>query len=410
MKRYAQVGTSYRGYMMYASNLVKEFGDCAELVGLCDLNPKRAAVYNSELGTNIPIFTDFEEMINTVKPDVVIVTTIDRWHHEYIIKAMEMGCDVISEKPLTIDAEKYKLIAEAKERTGRELTVTFNLRFAPFPYRVKELISEGVIGDILSVNFEWILDTVHGADYFRRWHRYKENSGGLLVHKSTHHFDLMNWYLNQDPVAVNAFGGTKFYGKNGEKRGERCLTCQYKKECPYYFDIDSDDFMKKLYHDVEDVDGYYRDRCIFAEDITAEDSIALNIEYNKGTVVSYSLTTHTPYEGYRMCFNGTKGRMVVENFCRMIDTNHADEMTKKITIYNRLGEEIVYNYPINDTRLGGHGGGDIRLLNMIIRGGVEDPLGQQAGLHEGAMSIMIGIAGNVSMKENRRVTIEELMK
>ena len=410
MKRYAQVGTSYRGYMMYASNIVKEFGDCAQLVGLCDLNPKRAAVYNSELGTNIPIFTDFEEMINTVKPDVVIVTTIDRWHHEYIIKAMEMGCDVISEKPLTIDAEKYKLIAEAKERTGRNLIVTFNLRFAPFPYRVKEIISEGVLGDILNVNFEWILDTVHGADYFRRWHRYKDNSGGLLVHKSTHHFDLMNWYLDQDPVAVNAFGGTKFYGKNGKIRGERCLTCPHKKTCEYYFDIESDDFMKKLYMDVEDVDGYYRDRCVFAEDITAEDSVALNIEYSKGTVVSYSLAAHTPYEGFKMCFNGTKGRMVVKNYSRMIDTNHADVMVKKITIYNRLGEEIVYNYSTDEKRLGAHGGGDIRLLNMILRGGIEDPLKQQAGLHEGAMSIMIGIAGNVSMKENRRVTIEELMK
>lgn len=129
-----------------------------------------------------------------LKPDIVIVTTTDRYHHEYIIKALEMDCDVITEKPMTIDEEKCNAILEAEKRTKRNVTVTFNMRFAPLIMRIKEILKQDTIGQILSVHFEWFLDTSHGADYFRRWHRRKENSGGLLIHKSTHHFDVVNWF------------------------------------------------------------------------------------------------------------------------------------------------------------------------------------------------------------------------
>ena len=99
------------------------------------------------------------------------------------------------------------------------------------------MLREGIIGEILNIDLEWILDTVHGADYFRRWHRYMKNSGGLLVHKATHHFDLINWWMEDEPVKVSAFGNRRFYGLTRIKRGERCLTCQYKGDCEFYWDI-----------------------------------------------------------------------------------------------------------------------------------------------------------------------------
>lgn len=161
---------------------------------------------------------DFDEMIRTEKPDVVIVTTIDRTHHHYIIRAMELGCDVITEKPMTVDEDKCQQIIDTVERTGQKVRVTFNYRYSPHATKVRELIRDGVIGDVLHVNFEWLLDTRHGADYFRRWHRDKRNSGGLLVHKSTHHFDLVNFWLNSEPKTVFAMGDLLFYGKeNAEK-------------------------------------------------------------------------------------------------------------------------------------------------------------------------------------------------
>ena len=106
---------------------------------------------------------------------------------------------------MTTTPEKIARILEAERRTGRRVDVSFNYRFAPTAARIKELLLAGEIGEVLSVDFHWYLDTRHGADYFRRWHAYRDRSGSLFVHKATHHFDLLNWYLDSDPEAVSAF-------------------------------------------------------------------------------------------------------------------------------------------------------------------------------------------------------------
>ena len=195
----------------------------------------------------------FEKMILEQKPDVVIVTTIDRVHHKYIIKAMEMGCDVISEKPMTVDDDKCNEILDAIERTGKNLRVSFNYRYAPHHSKLREIIAEGTIGDVKQIHFEWLLNTTHGADYFRRWHRDKRNSGGLLVHKSTHHFDVISWIMgNKIPRSVFAHCFLDVYGKNGEYRAECCHKCEHTKKCPFYFDLSANEFNKKYYLDIED--------------------------------------------------------------------------------------------------------------------------------------------------------------
>ena len=107
---------------------------------------------------------------------------------------------------MTIDAEKCQSVLDTRRSTGRRLRVAFNYRYSPVRTQVKELLMSGVIGDVLSVDFHWMLDTHHGADYFRRWHSQKKLSGGLMVHKATHHFDLVNWWLSAVPVSVRATG------------------------------------------------------------------------------------------------------------------------------------------------------------------------------------------------------------
>ena len=104
----------------------------------------------------------------------------------------------------------------------------------------------GGIGEITAVDFRWYLDRVHGADYFRRWHRGKDQSGGLLVHKATHHFDLANWWVASHPATISALGSRRFYipatadalGLSGH--GERCHDCARSAECPYRLDLDDD--------------------------------------------------------------------------------------------------------------------------------------------------------------------------
>src|SRR5205823_6578626 len=130
-KRYAAVGTGGR-CRMFIDAILGEYREHAELVGLCDISQTRMDYYNQQNKEKFntppaPTFLadQFDRMIAQTKPDVVIVTTVDAYHHQYIIRAMERGCDAITEKPMTVDAEKAKAILDAVQRTGRNLRVAF---------------------------------------------------------------------------------------------------------------------------------------------------------------------------------------------------------------------------------------------------------------------------------------------
>ncbi len=406
-KRYALIGASLRAVHMFAKPILDELSDVAEIVGIYDTNCKRAQTVKEMAELPCPVYTDFDRMIAETKPDSGIITTVDRYHHEYIIRCLEAGMDAITEKPMTIDAEKCRAILEAEKRTGRTVIVTFNYRFTPYTTAVKKTISDGAIGDVLNVDFEYMLDTIHGADYFRRWHRRKENSGGLLVHKSTHHFDLVNWWIEEEPLEVMAYGTRRFYGPTRTERGERCLTCNHKMTCEYYMDIEAGPLgldMKKLYRDCEDADGYYRDRCVFSEEIDIEDTMSVNVKYSKGALLSYSLIAHSPYEGWKASINGAKGRLEIAEYHR---GHRAEEPCNYIDLYDRQGVKINHAIPKGK---GGHGGGDKLLRAMVFREGIPDPLGHQADSIAGAASILIGAAGNVSIKEGRNVRINDLVQ
>ncbi len=424
MKKVVLVGTGHRGTQAYIQPMLNELKDCVQLLGVYDLSPTRAHAALQWVGApDIPVFDSFDAMLDATHPDYVVVTTRDCTHEQYIVRALEKGYDVVSEKPMTTDDVMMNHILQTEKATGHRVIVTFNCRFMPIFIRIKELLSSGVIGDILSVHYEWLLDTSHGADYFRRWHAERKNSGSLLIHKATHHFDLLNWWLDDEPEAVNAFGTQRFYGPHREKRSVRCTGCPYAKECEFYMDLAGDPFYKMIYVDAEvDGDHYVRDQCVFGDRIDIEDSVAVNIKYKKGCVVSYSLTAHSPTEGCKVVFNGTKGRLELH---RLESGYHEDDPMKFIRIYNRLGEKIEYKVKKNSMatqtmtgmdqvtkdNAGGHGGSDPVLRAMIFRApkGTPDPLHQMADSRAGAYSCAIGIAANKSMKEHRQVQVAEFL-
>ena len=262
-KTYALVGTGGRARMFYEA-ILGPHREHSRLVALCDTNQIRMDYTNGVIerefkGQPVPTFkaADFADMIRQHKPDTVIVTSIDRTHHQYIIAALEAGCDVITEKPMTTDPEKCQAILDAVDRTGKSVRVTFNYRYAPHNSALRELVASGAIGTPTSVHFEWLLDTRHGADYFRRWHRDKRNSGGLMVHKSTHHFDLVNFWLGSQPDTVFAMGDLKFYGRaNAEERGvstpyTRTTGVDAAKDDKFAIDLTANPVQKGLYWDAE---------------------------------------------------------------------------------------------------------------------------------------------------------------
>ena len=393
MKKYVQVGCGSRGIFSYSVPLVKEYGEYGELCGVFDINPKRAALVSEYTGKEIPVFDDFTKMLNETKPDTVIVTSIDSSHDRYAIEALNYGCDVICEKPLTTTFEKTLAIKEAEEKSGKKVTVTFNLRFHPFFKELKKTVASGILGDILSVHYEWMLGETHGSSYFHRWHSERAKSGSLLIHKSTHHFDIANWLLEQTPVSVNAYGTRRVYGDAGKAPAQRCLNCG--ERCKFYVDITQDE-LKRLYLDCEDADGYLRDRCVFSEKVDIEDTVSVNVLYSGGTVMSYTLSAFSPYEGMRIVLTGTKGRMEATNIDNVID------------IFLNDGRKIKTEVP--KAAEANHGGADVQLRDHIFKGTPTEIPDQSADLGAGMMSVGIGMAANVSMKEKRSVCLREFFK
>ncbi len=422
-KRYAQVGLGGRS-RMYLKGVVAGYAETSEMVALCDLNKGRLqlALENARSWGGDPKgypARDFDRMIAETQPDTVIVTTKDCYHDDYIVRAMELGCDVITEKPMTTDAQKAQRIIDAQRETGQQCRVTFNYRYSPPRTQVKALLMTGVIGNILSLDFHWLLDIRHGADYFRRWHRNKENSGGLMVHKATHHFDLVNWWLSTVPEAVLAQGHRRFYTPQTadryglQERTERCLTCPETK-CRFRLDIESIDGLKRLYRDNEVYDGYFRDRCVFSDLIDIEDTMNVLVNYANGTKMSYSLNAFMPWEGYIVSFNGTRGRLehkTVESSYISADGSVPGQTLERGT-YIRVIPHFGPAYDVDIwTSKGGHGGGDRHILEDLFGAAPpEDPYLRAADQRGGAYSILTGVAANQSMATGQLVRIDDLVQ
>jgi predicted dehydrogenase len=341
-------------------------------------------------------------MMRETKPEILMVMTVDNTHHEFIIKGMEMGADIITEKPLTTDETKCQAILEAQKRTGKNIRVTFNYRYSPHRVKIYELLRANAIGKITSVDFHWYLDTSHGADYFRRWHRLREKGGSLLVHKASHHFDLLNWWIDSDPEEVFGYGALEFYGKNNSFRHTNCRTCPHTKNCDFFWDITKNPGLMKLYVENEKYDGYLRDGCVWKEDIDIFDKMAVQIKYANKVQVSYSLTAYSPYEGYRISFNGTKGKIdawIKER--QPWDEEGFDE----IQLTSNFGKREIFK--ISNTE-GGHGGGDERMKQHIFLPNQQDTYRQAAGLRDGALAILTGIAARNSIDSGKPVKIADL--
>ncbi|GAA4913642.1 Gfo/Idh/MocA family oxidoreductase [Nesterenkonia rhizosphaerae] len=430
--RYVILGMGNR-CQMYIDAISGPHADIAELVALADTNPGRVQYYADlvaeQHGQTVETFdpTALTQFIQDKGIDKVIITTPDFTHADLIIEALRAGADAVVEKPLTVDAESSARIAEAVKETGRDVVVTFNYRYSPRNTALKAAIQEGKIGEVTSIDFTWVLDTVHGADYFRRWHRIKENSGGLLIHKSSHHFDLVNWWLADAPARVYASGGLKFYG--AEAAAQRGITAHERgtrddsDQDPFALDLRSDERLEKLYLRNEQYDGYRRDQDVFSEGITIEDNLAVIADYSRGAVLNYSLNAHSPWEGYRVAVNGTEGRLELEVVERAavlpaaggapVDPSVSEDgqsstlrsKGERLTL-QRHWEQAQEIEIVNGE--GSHGGGDKLLLADIFRGPGEDPYRRPAGLVDGVNAIAVGICGNKSLATGLPVTVAEV--
>ncbi|WFE65552.1 Gfo/Idh/MocA family oxidoreductase [Micromonospora sp. WMMD714] len=431
-RRHALVGTGARAEM-FVRALVTEHADTAALVAFADVNQTRMDAHNrwlAELGhPAVPTYRadDFAAMLARERVDVVLVTSVDVTHDEYIVAALRAGCDVVTEKPMTVDAARCRRILDAVAETGRQVTVAFNYRYNPLHEQVRRLLADGAVGEIGSVHFEWLLDVRHGADYFRRWHRDKASSGGLMVHKASHHFDLVNWWLDATPVEVYAAGRLFFYGDGGRRHGyardyDRAHDSPAATDDPFALRLAEHPRLRELYLDAEAEDGYHRDQNVFAPGVTIEDDMAVLARYSTGATMTYHLTAYAPWEGYRVMVNGSRGRLELEvtesDFVSPAAAGalkgaalHGDEAAAEngaATLTLRPFWSPPTRIPVEGYTRQGHGGADARMTRVIF-GGEPDPLDRAATARDGALALLTGLAANRSFATGDPVRVADLL-
>ncbi|QDY08481.1 Gfo/Idh/MocA family oxidoreductase [Micromonospora sp. HM134] len=431
-RRHALVGTGARAEM-FVRALVTAHADTAELVAFADVNQTRMDAHNrwlTELGhPAVPTYpaADFTAMLAKERVDVVLVTSVDVTHDEYIVAALRAGCDVVTEKPMTVDAARCRRILDAVAETGRQVTVAFNYRYNPLHEQVRRLLADGAVGEIGSVHFEWLLDVRHGADYFRRWHRDKASSGGLMVHKASHHFDLVNWWLDATPVEVYAAGRLFFYGDTGRRHGyardyDRAHDSPAAADDPFALRLADHPRLRELYLDAEGEDGYRRDRNVFAPGVSIEDDMAVLARYSTGATMTYHLTAYAPWEGYRVMVNGSRGRLELEvtesDFVSPAAAGalkgaalHGDEAAAEhgaATLTLRPFWAPPTRIPVEGYTRQGHGGADVRMTRVIF-GGEPDPLDRAATARDGALALLTGLAANRSFDTGEPVRVADLL-
>ena len=430
--RYAICGLSVRAIyhfilpLLGKSSAGQDFSDNAELVGILDPDRERVEKFAQKFALKIPWFSPeqgAEVMIAETQPDVLLVAGPDHTHCEYILAGLQHHLRVISEKPVVIDSAQMRKVLAAERKSRGSLTVTHNYRYADTSRLIKNLLLQDKVGRVTNIEFVYNLDTRHGASYFYRWNRRRANSGGLSVHKSVHHVDLINWLLGSSPETVFAFGALNYYGANGAHRPqsgahEPFSLAKTREQCPYF----QQHYGSKGYSpelpltpgwDTLDLPyraQYPNDRYIYDPEIDIEDTYSAVIRYRNGASMTYSCNFSTPWEGYTLAINGTKGRLEASHHSNPDPTGLTSTPAgnDKVTIMPLFGGREEYEVPVSE---GGHGGADPLIRRDLFLAPSQESLGLglPSDSYAGAVAVATGEAIWRSVREGRPYSIAELL-
>jgi predicted dehydrogenase len=428
--RYALAGLGIRGIHQFALPLlgkgrpgVPSFRDRAELVGILDPDRERVRAFLNAVDEDIPWYpaNATARMLKETQADILLVAGTDASHCKHILKGLEAGCDVIVEKPMVIHSRDVLRVQEAEKRCGRKVRVAHNLRYTPTHRRLKRLILDGRLGRIVNVEFTYNLDTWHGSSYFYRWNRERAQSGGLSIHKSCHHFDLINWWLDDVPETVFALGGLDYYGPEGalrprDKAGAPLDPVEERRRCPVFQKhyADKDDPLRDA--PVTGWDPYDlpygfqyppgERRYLYDEAVTVEDHYHVTVRYRGGAALTYSCNFCTPWEGYILGINGTRGRVEITHRSDPDPTGITQPVsdTGRIVFYPLFGGKEVIEVP---PAHGGHGGADSMAKEDLFGTQSDESreLDLVAGSRVGGHAIAMGEAVVRSIRSGRSVPI-----
>ena len=400
MSKIALVGASVR-IRGFVRAIKEKYSQVHELCAVMDIDDGKMRAFNESIDLDLPHYTDFARMCDEVKPDLLLISTVDYFHRDYLVEALNRKINCICEKPLCVNIEQCRDILDAQQRNPEVFAATsHNARYHVAARTVKKLLDDGAIGRVNSVHYGEMLDYVHGASYFRRWNRNKKLSGGLQIHKSSHHFDKLNWWLGSRAESLVAMGGLNAYGAQASPfYGERCATCPHTEKCRFAIDYDSGNgFDYQLFLKYRSENSYTPDKCVFAPEIDIEDWLSVGIKFENGVYVNYNLAAHCNYEGETIIFEGELGRI---EMLRRKRTGGEFSSVEVFRFEQEKPEQI-------DLKLesGTHGGADNRLFEDLF--GTEKS-GRLATLDDGIQAVLTGIAVNESLTNGKEVHVQSLL-
>ncbi len=360
------LGAGNRGNV-YGDYAVK-FPDQLDIVGVAEpiaiRNERYAKKHDIKDGNR---FNTWEDVFKKPKfADAVIISTPDRLHYGPCMKALQMGYDVLLEKPISPSEKECRDILNLAKKTGRIVAVCHVLRYAPYFVKMRELIHSGAIGEVVSVQHMEPISHVHMSHSYVRgnWHNSKETTPIILA-KSCHDLDIIKWMIGKRCKRVQAFGDLKWFKKqNAPKEStERCTDgCPVESTCPYsalriyyrnrswlhHFDLPEDKDQQG-----EAIMKYLKTtnfgKCVYRMDNDQPDHYITNMQFEDNVTASFNMEAFTSYEGRRTRVMGSMGDIV-------------GDMTSFTLTDFRTGEKTEWKETTDM-----HGGGDWRLVANWIQ-------------------------------------------
>lgn len=348
-----------------------------------DPNPARRALAKEMFALpDDMLFADMQDCLRLGKiADAVINATMDELHIPTALPFLELGYDMLLEKPITNNKKDLLHLKEVADAHGCKLMICHVLRYTPFYLKIKEILLSGEIGDIVEMETNEMVGVAHAsASYIRgKWNSRAKCGSSMLLAKCCHDADLLCWFNSgTKPKKVTSFGGRHYFiEKNApEGAGTRCLAdCKVEEECPYScrkLMVDNDYFtqytfvsLNKKYEDItreEKIESLKKDnpmgRCIYKTDADIVDRQAVMVEFENGSIATHSMVSGVARPGRNVHIIGTKGEIqgfLEENKFTVRTYNPAN------CLWNERVEEIT-----GIVEGDGHSGGDSRLVNDFV--------------------------------------------
>lgn len=354
-------GNVYGGYSL-------QYADQLDIIGVAEpiaLRNERYAKKHNIKDENR--FNTWEDVFKRPKfADAIIITTPDNLHYGPCMKALEMGYDVLLEKPISPSEKECRDILALAKKTGRIVAVCHVLRYAPYFVKLKEIMNSGVLGDIVSIQHLEPIEHIHMSHSYVRgnWHNSKQTTPIILA-KSCHDLDILRWMVGKPCTHIQAFGDLHWFTEKNAPAGStaRCSDgCAVESKCPYsaleiyyrkrernyVFDL-PDEKDKQAEYVLQQLKTTNYGRCVYKMDNDQPDHYTSNILFEGGLTAAFSMEAFTSYEGRRTRVMGSLGDVVGD----MSSFVMTDFLTGQKTEWKQSTD--------------GHGGGDWRLVANWIQ-------------------------------------------